>query len=243
MATSANRRFRRSRAFLANRFVRGIFGTAFIVAILPVLFMLIYAIPGTQPASTIMLARNLTGQPVDRRWISLDEVAEVVPQAVVMSEDGQFCFHRGVDWAAINLVVNEALDGEKPRGASTLPMQTMKNLFFWPQRSIIRKGLEIPYAMFADWIWTKHRMMEIYLNIVEWDDGVFGIEAASQHYFGKSASQLTRRQASLLAVTLPSPVERTPNKPSASLNRLANRIERLSARSGSYVRCLKVPGW
>lgn len=215
----------------------------FILAALPAIFTLIYAIPGTQPASTIMMARALTGQSVDRRWVSLDEVADVVPQAVIMSEDGQFCFHRGVDWAAIDEVVNDALEGEKPRGASTLPMQTMKNLFFWPQRSIIRKGLEIPYAIFADWIWTKHRMLEIYLNIAEWDEGVFGIEAASWHYFGKPASRLTRRQASLLAVTLPNPVARTPNKPTKSLNRLARRIEGLSAKSGAYVRCLSVPGW
>jgi len=240
------RRWRRSGWLswpLRNRFARSIVLIVMILAALPAVFILIYAIPGATPGSTIMLVRTMTGQSVDRQWVDLDEVADVVPQSVIMSEDGQFCFHRGVDWAAVNLVVNDALEGEKPRGASTLPMQTMKNLFFWPQRSLLRKGLEVPYAMFADWVWTKHRMLEIYLNIAEWDEGVFGIEAASRHYFNRPASRLTRRQAALLAVTLPNPVQRNPAKPTNSLSRLAGRIERLSSKSGAYVRCLSVPSW
>lgn len=228
---------------LRNRYARALIGIAIILAALPVIFMFIYKIPGTTPGSTIMWARNLTGQPVDRRWVGFDDIAEVVPQSVIMSEDGQFCFHRGVDWNELNAVLENALDGEKTRGASTLPMQTVKNLFFWPQRSFVRKFLEIPYAILADVIWTKRRMMEIYLNIAEFDEGVFGIEAASQHYFNKPAASLSRRQAALLTVTLPSPVKRNPAQPSKSHSRLASRIEKLSAKSGAYVRCLYVEGW
>ena len=228
---------------LKNDYARTTLLIIMILAALPVIFMLIYKIPATQPGSTLMWARDLTGQSVDRRWVDFDDIADVVPQSVIMSEDGQFCFHRGIDWAELQAVIGNALDGKKTRGASTLPMQTVKNLFLWPQRSFLRKILEIPYAFFADVIWTKRRMLEIYLNIAEFDTGVFGIEAASQHYFNKSASELTRRQAALLTVTLPNPVKRNPAKPSKSLSRLAKRIERLSAKSGSYVRCLYVPGW
>jgi monofunctional biosynthetic peptidoglycan transglycosylase len=189
-----------------------------------------------------MLARMFTGQSVDRRWIKLDDIASVVPQSVIMSEDGQFCSHRGVDWDELTAVIDDALDGEKTRGASTLPMQTVKNLFLWPQRSFIRKGFEIPYAIFADAVLPKHRIMEIYLNIAEWDEGIFGIEAASRHYFNRSASKLSRRQAALLTVTLPNPKKRNPAKPSRSLNRLAKIVEKRATQSGAYIKCLENMG-
>ncbi len=156
-----------------------------------------------------------------------------------MSEDGQFCFHRGVDWGELNAVIDDALDGEKTRGASTLPMQVAKNLFLWPHRSLIRKVFEIPYALFADLVWSKRRMMEIYLNMAEWDEGIFGIEAASQHYFKRPASRLTRSQAALLTVTLPNPAKRNPAKPSRALSKLARVIERRANQSGAYVKCLQ----
>jgi monofunctional biosynthetic peptidoglycan transglycosylase len=156
-----------------------------------------------------------------------------------MSEDGQFCRHRGVDWVELNAVISDALDGEKPRGASTIPMQTAKNLFLWSGRSYFRKGIEIPLAIYLDAVLSKKRIMEIYLNIAEWDKGVFGIEAAAKHYFGRSASQLSARQAALLTVTLPNPADRNPARPSAGLNRLARLIERRAAKAGGYVGCVK----
>jgi membrane peptidoglycan carboxypeptidase len=103
--------------------------------------------------------------------------------SIIMSEDGQFCSHWGVDWGALNAVLDR--EGGPSRGASTIAMQTVKNLFLWSSRSYIRKGLEIPLAYYADFILSKRRIMEIYLNIAEWGPGIFGAEAAAQHYFNK----------------------------------------------------------
>ena len=232
-------KYSRLKRVLINRFTKSFLAILLILAALPVAFTLIYTIPGTTPGSTLMLARVFTLQSMDRRWIALDDIAQVVPQSVIMSEDGQFCSHRGVDWNELTAVIDDALDGEKTRGASTLSMQTVKNLFFWPQRSFVRKVIEIPYAMLADLIWSKRRMMEIYLNIAEWDEGIFGIEAASQHYFKRSASKLSRRQAALLTVTLPNPKNRNPAKPTRNLTKLARVIEKRATQSGAYIKCLE----
>ena len=236
---NAPSRYGRVRRLFANRFLRFGAGLAAFMVVLPLLLTLIYAIPGIKPVSTLMVGRAILGKPVERAWVYLDDVAPVLPQSVIMSEDGQFCFHRGVDWGELNAVIDDALDGEKTRGASTLPMQVAKNLFLWPHRSFVRKIFEIPYALFADLVWSKRRMMEIYLNMAEWDEGVFGIEAASRHYFNRSASRLTRSQAALLTVTLPNPAERNPAKPSRALSKLAKVIERRASQSGAYVKCLK----
>lgn len=227
------------RRLLGHHIVRSLMAILLILALLPVLFMLIYKIPGTTPVSTLIMGRAVLAKPVERIWINLDNIAPVLPQSVIMSEDGQFCFHQGIDWRELNAVIDDALEGEKTRGASTLTMQLVKNLFLWPHRSLIRKVLEMPYAVIADLLLSKRRILEIYLNVAEWDEGIFGIEAASRHYFNRAASKLTRRQAALLAVTLPGPVSRNPAKPTRSLNRLANRIERLSRKSGAYIKCLK----
>ncbi len=113
-----------------------------------------------------------------------------LPRAVISSEDARFCQHHGVDWIEFQDVIDEAFDDEEGplRGASTIPMQTAKNLFLWDGRNIIRKGLEIPLAYWMDYVWPKRRMIEIYLNIVEWAPGVYGAEAASHYHFKKPAS-------------------------------------------------------
>ena len=228
----------RQRLF-ASRWFRTALALVLILLFLPVAFTLVYALPGTTPVSTLMAGRALTGKPVDRQWVGLEDVSPFVFQSVIMSEDGQFCSHYGIDLAELNAVIGDALEGEKPRGASTIPMQTVKNLFLWPQRSFIRKVFEIPYAVFADLVWSKKRLFEIYINIAEFDEGVFGIEAASRHYFNRPAAKLTRRQAALLTVSLPNPKERNPAKPTKSLSRLAGVIEKRCQRSGAYVKCLE----
>jgi monofunctional biosynthetic peptidoglycan transglycosylase len=214
-------------------------GIFIILATVPLLFILVYAIPGTKPVSTPMFTRAVMLQPVERQWRNLDDIDPVLAHSVLVSEDGQFCFHSGVDWNELNAVIDDALDGEKTRGASTLPMQTVKNLFLWPHRSFVRKFFEIPYSLFADLVWSKRRMMEIYLNIAEWNEGVYGAEAASQYYFKRSASQLTRQQSALLAVTLPNPKKRNAAKPSASLRKLAKVVEQRALQSGAYIKCLQ----
>lgn len=226
------------RWFLANRIVRSLAGIVFIIASLPVLYTILYAFPGPTPISTLMAARTIMLKPVDRQWVNLEQVSAYAMQSVIMSEDGQFCFHRGIDLGELKAVIDDALKGEKTRGASTIPMQTVKNLFLWPQRSMLRKAAEIPYAVFANTVWGKRRTLELYLNIAEFGEGIFGIEAASRHYFGRSAANLTLRQAALLATTLPNPAERNPAKPSKLHARLANRVENLARKSGAYIACL-----
>jgi monofunctional biosynthetic peptidoglycan transglycosylase len=210
-----------------------------LLAAIPFALTLLYAVPPTRPASTLMLRDIVLQRPYERQWVPLTEVAPVLVASVTMSEDGQFCSHRGVDLAALNEVVGEFMQGGGLRGASTIPMQSVKNLFLWHGRSVIRKALELPLAILYDAILSKKRIMEIYLNIVEWGPGIYGIEAASRHYFGKPASQLTARQAALLAVTLPNPHERNPAKPGNTLNRLANVIQKRAAQAGSHVACLR----
>ncbi|MEM6462703.1 MAG: monofunctional biosynthetic peptidoglycan transglycosylase [Pseudomonadota bacterium] len=209
-----------------------------IIVALPFVLMIVYKAPIMHPVSTLMVRNVLLLDGYQRRWVDFDQIAPVLVQSVLMSEDGQFCAHHGVDWNALNLVIDEALDGETPRGASTIPMQTVKNLFLWSSRSYVRKALEVPLALSADAIWSKKRLMEIYLNVAEWAPNVYGIEAASQHYYGKSAANLTRREAAYLAVTLPNPYLRNPLKPSRGLSRLASIVERRAYQSGAYIKCL-----
>ena len=214
--------------------------SAAVLLALPLVLTVLYRPSFVHPVSTLMLADLATFSGYDRRWVSLDDVAPVLANSVVMSEDGQFCAHRGVDLAELKVVIDDALAGEATRGASTITMQTVKNLYLW-QRPLgtLRKLIELPLAVYADFVLPKHRIMEIYLNIAEWGPGIYGIEAAAQHHFSRSAAELTARQAALLAVTLPNPAGRNPAKPSAGLKRLASVIERRAAKAGGYVGCLK----
>ena len=210
-----------------------------VLVALPIVLTLVYAVPFVRPVSNLMLAELVTLQGYDRRWVSLEAMGKPVVHAVMMSEDGQFCAHHGVDLRELSAVVQDAFSGNPSRGASTIPMQTVKNLFLWNGRSYVRKALEVPLAIWFDLVVPKARIMEIYLNIAELGPGIYGVEAAAQHYFRKPASQLNRRQAALLAVTLPSPLTRNPARPSAGLNRLAGTVIARAERAGAYVGCLE----
>lgn len=209
-----------------------------IIALIPVVLTLLYIPAFVHPVSTLMLADLATMRGYDRRWVPLDDVAPVLAHSVIMSEDGQFCRHRGIDLGELKGVVEDMMAGETTRGASTITMQTVKNLFLWNGRTLVRKGLELPLAVYFDLVVPKRRILEIYLNIAEWGPGIYGIEAAAQHHFGVPASKLTKRQSALLAVTLPNPIVRNPAKPSRGLQRLANLIQRRAAQAGGYVGCL-----
>jgi monofunctional biosynthetic peptidoglycan transglycosylase len=191
------------------------------------------------PVSTLMVARWATLQPVERTAVAVDDISPYLPLAVMASEDARFCEHWGVDWDAIRDVVEAADEDGPARGASTIPMQTAKNLFLWPGRSYLRKGLELPVALYLDLVWSKRRMMENYLNVAEWGDGIFGAEAASRHYFRKSARSLTRREAALLATALPSPLRRNPGKPTARHRALADRLSGRMAATEPFSACLR----
>jgi monofunctional biosynthetic peptidoglycan transglycosylase len=189
------------------------------------------------PVSTPMLARWVTLKPVDRQWVPLSRISPNLRAAAIMGEDARFCSHRGVDWGALQDVMD---DPEGPaRGASTITMQTAKNLFLWNSRSYIRKGLEIPLALAIDFAWPKRRVLEVYLNIAEWGEGLYGAEAAARRYFGRSASELTPRQAALLIAALPNPRARDARKPQGRHARLATIVERRARGVSSSADCLK----
>ncbi|MBL8586957.1 MAG: monofunctional biosynthetic peptidoglycan transglycosylase [Methylobacteriaceae bacterium] len=192
------------------------------------------------PVSTLMLARWATLRSVEREWRPLSQIAPALAAAVVASEDARFCRHGGVDWTELRAVVEEGLEDGPTRGASTITMQTVKNVLLWPSRSFLRKGLEIPLALVADPLWSKRRTMEIYLNVAEWGEGVFGAEAAARRHFGKSAAQLSVREAALLAAALPNPIERVAGRPTARHRARAAVIER-RMRAGGGLDCLRAP--
>jgi monofunctional biosynthetic peptidoglycan transglycosylase len=205
----------------------------------PVVLTLIGLMPFVHPVSTLMVRDFVTLRAFERHWVDIEDIQPLLVHSVIMSEDGQFCAHGGIDWGALSSVIDDALAGEPTRGASTISMQTVKNLYLWQGRSFVRKALEVPLALGFDLVVPKRRTMEIYLNIVEWAPGIYGAEAASLYHFGVSAADLSRRQAALLAVTLPNPYERDPAKPSPGLRRLADIIEKRARQAGGHVDCVK----
>ncbi|MDB5589865.1 biosynthetic peptidoglycan transglycosylase [Enterovirga sp.] len=189
------------------------------------------------PISTLMLSRWLGGEAASRTFVPLGRIASTLPAAAIASEDARFCLHGGIDWGALNEVIEEADEGGPSRGASTIPMQVAKNLFLWPGRSVIRKAMEIPIAMYLDLIWPKRRMIEVYLNIAEWGEGVFGAEEAARRHFGKPAASLSRREAALLVTALPSPLRRNPARPTGRQSSQANTI--LARIADTPLQCLR----
>jgi monofunctional biosynthetic peptidoglycan transglycosylase len=212
---------------------------AAVILLWPIVMTIVYALV-PPPFSNVMITRALAGNGMTRDWVGLDQISPNLQRAVVSSEDARFCQHHGVDWIEFQDVIDDALDADEGplRGASTISMQTAKNLFLWDGHSFIRKGLEIPLAYWMDFVWSKRRMIEIYLNIAEWAPGVYGAEAASQFHFKKPASKLTRHEAALLAAVLPNPIKRKAGKPSKGVARIADRIQRRMGGIGPYVTCL-----
>ena len=148
------------------------------------------------PVSTLMVWRRITGKPVARQWIDFNAISPSLPRSVVAAEDAKFCLHHGIDWGALQDVIDDAEDGEVTRGGSTITQQVAKNLFLWPGRSVARKALELPLAMWIDLVLPKQRILEIYLNIAELGpSGQFGAEAASLYAFGRPAATLSAREA------------------------------------------------
>lgn len=212
-------------------------GTVAALIVAPFLLTLVYAV--VPPVSTLMVVRWLTLQPVTRDWVSFDDIAPVAVRSVVASEDARFCLHNGIDTVEFGKVVDAYMDGEATRGASTIPMQVVKNLFLWPGRDVARKALEMPLALWLDLVLSKRRIAEIYLNIAEWGpDGTFGIEAGAQRAFGIPAAKLSRRQAALMAAVLPNPVRRNPARPSGAVAARAARVAAEASPERTPFECL-----
>ncbi len=187
------------------------------------LFILLVALGRFLPMpSTLMLGRWAIGENVTRNWKPLVEISPALVNAVIAAEDQRFCAHWGVDFIALREVLSSE-DGPSC-GASTITMQVAKNMFLWPGRSVVRKALELPVALVIDLVWGKHRVMEVYLNIAEWGDGIFGAEASARHYFNKSARTLDATEAARMVAALPNPILRAADQPSNTSRRVRQRM-------------------
>lgn len=163
-----------------------------------------------------------------KKWRSYENISPELAKAVIASEDNLFAEHNGFDWKEVRKAIDEHRNkGKKLRGASTITQQTAKNVFLFPSKSFVRKAFEAYFTVLIEWIWGKERILEVYLNVAEMGKGIYGAEAAAQEIFGKSASGLTRREASLIAACLPNPIQRQAGKPSQYVSKRAGQIRAL----------------
>ena len=194
----------------------------------PLLLVLLFRLV-PPPATPLMLLRLTEGEGLDKHWVGLDAISPELMRAVISSEDGKFCSHHGFDWDAIDNAVEVYQDGGPVLGASTISMQTAKNVFLWPGRTFLRKGVEAGFTVLIETIWGKRRIMEVYLNVIEWGHGIYGAEAASRAWFHKPAAALSRSEAAALAAILPSPRRWSPTHPNGHV---AARIRIIEERMG-----------
>lgn len=227
-------------AGLAGAALRALRAIALVLAGALAIHMVAFAF--LPPVSLLMVERWLSGQPVTRIYMPIEAISPRLIASVIASEDGQFCRHHGVDLRELREVLEQAWEDEEAptRGASTLTMQVVKNLYLWPLPVAMRKPLEAPLALALDLAWSKERILEVYLNIAEWGpEGEIGAEAGARRAFGKSARDLTPRQAALLATSLPNPVRRNPAKPSRRQALVAGVIERRARSADLPLDCVR----
>jgi monofunctional biosynthetic peptidoglycan transglycosylase len=225
-----------SRAF---RILRAVLIAVVILVLAPYAIAPIYRV--ADPVSALMLWRRATGERVERIWVPLGAIAPTLPRAIMAAEDAKFCIHHGIDFGELRAAFEDADDFSDMRGGSTIAQQTAKNLFLWPGRSVVRKVLEFPLALWLDLVLGKRRLMEIYLNIAEWGpNGEFGAEAAARYAFGRPARDLTAREAALLASILPNPHTRSAAGPGAGVQRVAGIYQGRATRVRAE--CLRGPG-
>ena len=214
---------------------RWIWRSALIVLGVVVVATLLYAVVNP-PATPYQVAESRREGPLKKDWVPMERIAPVMARAAVAAEDANFCLHWGFDMRQLRAAIAEGGN----RGASTLSQQTVKNVWLWHGRSWPRKALEAVFTPIVETIWSKRRILEVYLNVAEFDTGVFGVEAAAQHHFGVSALELSAQQASLLAAVLPNPKERQAVNPSEFIQRRARAIAdgaatiRVDGRSGCF---------
>jgi monofunctional biosynthetic peptidoglycan transglycosylase len=192
-----------------------------VLAALALLLLAIVTYSVVRPPTTpYIVAEAWRHGGVERTWVPMEDIAPVMARSVVAAEDANFCLHWGFDMAAIRT----ALEDGAGRGASTITQQTVKNVFLWHGRSWPRKAMEATITPLVEVFWSKRRILEVYLNVAEFDQGVFGVEAAAQHHFGVSAADLTSSQAARLAAVLPDPKGRSASDPSGFVQRRAASI-------------------
>lgn len=194
------------------------------VLLLPIPFVAAYRfLP--PPITPLMLIRSAEGEKIQQKWAPLARISPWLPRAVIASEDARFCLHHGFDFQEMGAALERYRAGGRLRGASTLSQQTAKNLLLWPGRNLVRKALEAYITVLLELGWPKSRILEIYLNIVEWGPGVYGAEAAAAAHFHKPAAALSRREAALLAAVLPNPRILSADRPSPYVEERAATIE------------------
>ncbi len=172
------------------------------------------------PITYLMLDERARLGAITKVWVDIEDISPHMQRSAVAAEDANYCAHWGFDFEAIQLV----LDTGATRGASTISQQVAKNVFLWPQRSWVRKGLEAGFTLMIEGLWGKRRILEVYLNVAEFDEGVFGVEAAAQRYFSTGADSLSLRQASRIAMVLPNPRKRNAARPSSAMAKRARSI-------------------
>ncbi|PZU54942.1 MAG: monofunctional biosynthetic peptidoglycan transglycosylase [Brevundimonas sp.] len=190
----------------------------------PVVGVALFAVVPPTP-TILMLQQAAGGRGLDYRWRGLNDISPNLVDAAIAAEDARFCSHHGFDMEAIQKALDHNAEGGRIRGGSTISQQTAKNVFLWPSRDWVRKGLEAGYTVLIETVWSKRRIMEVYLNVVEWAPGVYGAQAASRHWFGKDADELTPREAARLAAILPAPRRYKAASPGPYVRRRASRIQ------------------
>ena len=201
------------------------------VAFTIILILLLRWLP--PPTSAFMLRQRVSGISVDYRWVPLERISPYAALAVISSEDQNFFNHHGLDFGAIAEAMEDNKSRRRPRGASTISQQVAKNLFLWPGQSYFRKGIEAYFTVLMEILWPKRRILEVYLNIAEMGKGLFGVEAASRRFFGKSAEHLNMYEAAALAAVLPNPRHMSADRPSAYVrHRTWQIIEQMNALGG-----------
>jgi monofunctional biosynthetic peptidoglycan transglycosylase len=226
-----------SKRSVVFRLIRAVLIVVVLILLTPYVLTPLYHL--VNPASTLMLGRYVTAKRVERSWVPLAAIAPALPRVVLAAEDARFCVHRGVDFKELREAIEDADDLSDMRGGSTITQQVAKNLFLWPGRSVVRKALEFPLALWIDLVLGKRRVLEIYLNIAEWGpNGEFGAEAGARRAFNKSARDLSAREAALLAAVLPNPRRRSAARPGPGVRRLAGIYETRARQSGAIVDCV-----
>lgn len=192
------------------------------------------------PVTPLMLVRLAEGEGLTRAWVDLAAISRWLPAAAIASEDNRFCRHWGIDWTEMAEAWREYRSGERMRGASTITMQVARNLLLWPGRDVVRKAIEAYLALVIDLAWPKARIMEVYLNIIEWGPGIYGAEAASRAYFRKPAADLTPRESALLVAVLPNPREWRPDRVTSFLSgRGVDIRERMEQLGPGFLGCVR----
>ena len=211
---------------------------AVIIVHLYALALRVIPVPGT----VLMVQRAVAGETIRKDWTRIEDISPHLPRAILGGEDSRFCDHRGLDFKAIQDAMSDNAQGGRRRGGSTITQQSAKNVFLWNGGGYARKAVEAWFALYIEAVWDKRRTMEIYLNVAEWGDGIFGAEAAAQGRFGKPAKDLTKREAALLAAVLPSPnkwrVDPPGNYVRGRASTLMQRAEVI--RTSKYDSCLKL---